>query len=57
MSDHDHGDPLSPAVRVEALEDLLAEKGPYRRLWKIQGMLEDEIKRDVSEASREAGTA
>jgi len=38
-------------------EELLAEEGPYQRLWTIQGMLEDEIKRDVSEASQEAGTA
>ena len=38
-------------------EELLAEEGAYRRLWTIQGMLEDEIERDVSDASREAGGA
>jgi hypothetical protein len=30
---------------------LLATGGPYRRLWHIQGMLEDEIERDLSGAS------
>jgi ATP-binding cassette subfamily B protein len=38
-------------------EQLLAEEGPYQRLWRIQGMLEEEIERDLSEASREAGMA
>ncbi|MEX2287832.1 MAG: ABC transporter ATP-binding protein [Planctomycetaceae bacterium] len=31
-------------------EELLATSGPYRRLWKIQGMLEDEMERDLSGA-------
>ena len=38
-------------------EELLAEEGPYRRLWTIQGMLEEEIERDVNEAARKAGKA
>jgi len=29
-------------------DELLAAGGPYRRLWQIQGMLEDEIERDLS---------
>jgi ATP-binding cassette subfamily B protein len=32
-------------------EELLAADGPYRRLWNIQGMLEDEIERDLSGAT------
>ena len=38
-------------------EALLEEDGPYRRLWAIQGMLEEEIERDVTDASQEAGRA
>ncbi|MCA8978702.1 MAG: ABC transporter ATP-binding protein, partial [Planctomycetes bacterium] len=29
-------------------EDLLLEDGPYRRLWTIQGALEDELRRDLT---------
>lgn len=32
-------------------EELLAAEGPYRRLWNIQGALEDEIDRDLSGAA------
>jgi len=32
-------------------EELLSTDGPYRRLWNIQGMLEDEIERDLSGAT------
>ncbi len=32
-------------------EELLAEDGPYRRLWRIQGALEEEIEKDLSGAS------
>jgi len=31
-------------------DELLAEEGPYRRLWRIQGALEEEIERDLSGA-------
>jgi ATP-binding cassette subfamily B protein len=32
-------------------DELLAIEGPYRRLWNIQGMLEDEIERDLTGAA------
>ncbi len=32
-------------------DELLAVDGPYRRLWSIQGTLEDEIERDLSGAT------
>jgi ATP-binding cassette subfamily B protein len=42
----DHG----RLAQVGSHQELLAETGAYRRLWEIQGTLEDEIERDVSGA-------
>ena len=36
-------------------EDLLAEEGPYRRLWRIQGVLEDELGDDLRMATAGGG--
>lgn len=33
-------------------EELMAANGPYRRLWNIQGVLEEDIERDLSGAPR-----
>lgn len=33
-------------------EQLVNKQGPYARLWKIQGLLEDEIQHDLSESKR-----
>jgi ATP-binding cassette subfamily B protein len=38
-------------VQAGTHEELMASEGPYRRLWNIQGLLEDEIERDLSGAS------
>jgi ATP-binding cassette subfamily B protein len=43
----DHGKLMQEGTH----DELLAEEGPYRRLWNIQGALEDEIERDLSGAS------
>ena len=42
----DHGRLLQEGTH----DELLGQDGPYRRLWKIQGTLEDEIERDLSKA-------
>jgi len=42
----DHG----RLTHVGTHQELLAEDGAYRRLWEIQGTLEDEIERDLSGA-------
>ena len=42
----DHG----RLVQEGTHDQLLAAEGPYRRLWNIQGALEDEIERDLSGA-------
>jgi len=42
----DHG----RLVQQGTHDELLAEEGAYRRLWNIQGTLEDEIERDLSGA-------
>ncbi len=39
-------------TQVGTHDELLAEEGPYRRLWKIQGTLEQEMERDISGAPR-----
>ena len=40
---------------IFALEDLIREEGPYRRLWQIQGALEDEIEADLMHAAEAGG--
>ena len=35
-------------VQQGSHDELLRKDGPYRRLWMIQGTLEDEISRDLS---------
>ena len=44
----DHG----RLTQVGTHDELLAADGPYRRLWKIQGTLEQEMERDISGVSR-----
>lgn len=43
----DHG----RLIQQGSHEELLATDGPYRRLWSIQGTLEEEIERDLSGAT------
>jgi ATP-binding cassette subfamily B protein len=43
----DHG----RLVQEGTHDELLEVEGPYRRLWNIQGMLEEEIERDLSKVS------
>lgn len=43
----DHGKLVQAGTHAE----LMASDGPYRRLWRIQGVLEDEIERDLSGVS------
>jgi len=42
----DHG----RLVQEGTHDELMTEDGPYRRLWNIQGTLEDELERDLSKA-------
>jgi ATP-binding cassette subfamily B protein len=44
----DHG----RIVQQGTHEALLAAEGPYRRLWQIQGELEDEMRQTLSEAAQ-----
>ena len=44
----DHG----RLVQQGTHEELLAADGPYRKLWSIQGTLEEEIERDLSGAAQ-----
>ncbi|MCL4155431.1 UNVERIFIED_CONTAM: hypothetical protein GTU68_057121 [Idotea baltica] len=45
----DHGRILQAGNHAE----LIAEEGPYRRLWKIQGALEDEIQQELEDAQHQ----
>lgn len=42
-------------VQAGKHEDLIAREGPYQRLWKIQGALEDEIRVDLESVSSTEG--
>jgi ATP-binding cassette subfamily B protein len=37
-------------VQAGSHDQLMAEDGPYRRLWNLQGTLEDELERELSTA-------
>jgi ATP-binding cassette subfamily B protein len=45
----DHG----RLVQQGTHEELVRGEGTYARLWRIQGLLEEEIQRDLSEAPHE----
>ena len=40
-------------VQAGTHDELMAAEGPYRRLWNLQGTLEDDLERDLSAAGRE----
>ena len=44
-------------VQVGTHAELIAEPGPYRRLWDIQGVLESELHSDLGAAGEERGSA